>query len=75
MNSRLVSFEEAAEMLQLHHTTIRQRKGGTEMLTHVAGLGRRKFLVRAEVEALVAKVIKQSEEQDGQRKGLLRLAS
>lgn len=75
MNSRLVSFEEAAEMLQLHHTTIRQRKGGTEMLTHVPGLGRRKFLIRAEVEALVSQLIKQAENQDAQRKGLLRLAS
>jgi hypothetical protein len=75
MSSRLVSFEEGAQMLGLHHTTVRQRKGGTEMLTHVAGLGRRKFLIRAEVEALVAQVIKQSENQDSQRKGLLRLAS
>ncbi len=74
MNSRLVSFEEGAKMLGLHHTTIRQRKGGTEMLTHVSGLGRRRFLVRSEVEALVARVIKHSEEQDGRRKGLLRLA-
>jgi hypothetical protein len=62
-------------MLRLHHTTVRQRKGGTEMLTHVTGLGRRKFLIRSEVEALVNRVIKQSEDQDSQRKGLLRLAS
>lgn len=75
MSSRLISFEEGAEMLGLHHTTIRQRKGGTEMLTHVSGLGRRKFLIRAEVEALVARVIKQAEEQDSQRKGLLQMAS
>ena len=62
-------------MLQLHHTTVRQRKAGTEMLTHVSGLGRRKFLIRSEVEALAAKVIQQSVEQDAQRKSLLRLAS
>jgi hypothetical protein len=72
--SRLVSFEEGAAMLQLHHTTVRQRKAGTEMLTHVNGLGRRKFLVRAEVEALVAKTINQSVEQDKERKSLLRVA-
>lgn len=36
--SKLVSFEDGAEMLGLHHTTVRQRKAGTEMLTHVPGL-------------------------------------
>ena len=73
--SRLVSFEEAATMLELHHTTVRQRKGGTEMLTHVPGFGRRKFLIRAEVQALVDRKITQAIEQDKQRKTLLRMAS
>ena len=72
--SKLVSFEEGAEMLQLHHTTVRQRKGGTEMLTHVRGLGRRKFLIRAEVQALVDRTINESLEQDKPRKSLLRVA-
>lgn len=73
--SRLVSFEDGAEMLNLHHTTVRQRKGGTEMLTHVPGFGRRKFLIRAEVEALVNSKINRAVEQDKERKTLLRLAS
>lgn len=73
--SKLLSFEEGAEMLGLHHTTVRQRKGGTEMLTHVPGFGRRKFLIRAEVQALVDRKITQALEQDRQRKTLLRMAS
>lgn len=72
---QLVSFEEGAEMLQLHHTTVRQRKGGTEMLTHVSGFGRRKFLIRAEVEALIQAKLKDAVEQDKERKTLLRMAS
>lgn len=73
--SKLVTFEEAAEMLKLHHTTLRQRKGGTEMLTHVPGFGRRKFLIRSEVQALVDRKINDAIESDRQRKTLLRLAS
>lgn len=73
--SKLISFEEGAEMLCLHHTTVRQRKGGTEMLTHVPGLGRRKMLIRAEVEALANSLIDRAVELDKERKSLLRLAS
>lgn len=73
--SPLISFEAAATLLGLHHTTIRQRKAGTEMLTHVPGLGRRKFLIRSEVEGLAEKVVTQAIEQDKTRKTLLRLAS
>jgi hypothetical protein len=71
-NSPLISFEEAHDILPLHHTTFRQRKAGTEELTHVR-CGRRVFLVRAEVEALAQKLIKSH--QTEQRKTLLRLAS
>lgn len=74
-SSKLISFFEAAELLELHHTTIRQRKSGTEMLTHVPGFGRRKFLIRAEVEALVQSKINRAIELDEERKSLLRLAS
>jgi hypothetical protein len=72
--SLYLSFEEAALMLKLHHTTIRQRKAGTEMLTHVPQ-GRRRFLLKNEVEALQQRTIKQAKEQDQERKTLLRLAS
>lgn len=72
--SPYMSFQEAALVLQLHHTTIRQRKADTEMLTHV-NQGRRKFLIRAEVEALVQAKIKSALAQDKERKTLLRMAS
>ena len=72
--SPYMTFQEAALALQLHHTTIRQRKADTEMLTHV-NQGRRKFLIRAEVEALIQAKIKGAVEQDKERKTLLRLAS
>jgi hypothetical protein len=72
--SLYLTFEEAALMLKLHHTTIRQRKAGTEMLTHVPQ-GRRRFLLRSEVEALQQRAIKHAKEVDQERKSLLRLAS
>lgn len=72
--SKFISFQAAALMLNLHHTTIRQRKADTEMLTHV-NQGRRKFLIRAEVEALVNRKISRAVEQDAERKTLLRMAS
>lgn len=72
--SPYMTFQEAALVLNLHHTTIRQRKADTEMLTHV-NQGRRKFLIRSEVEALVNRNIRQALEQDKERKTLLRLAS
>lgn len=70
----LISFEEAGEILPLHHTTFRQRKAGTQDLTHVR-LGRRVFLVRSEVEALAQKLIKSAKAENEQRRTLLRLAS
>src|SRR6266542_6897137 len=40
--SLLISFEEAGRLLGgLHPNTLRQRKAGTENLTHVTGFGRR----------------------------------
>jgi hypothetical protein len=72
--SPLISFEQAAEILPLHHTTFRQRKAGTADLTHVR-LGRRVFLVRSEVEALAHKLIKSAKTENEHRKTLLRLAS
>lgn len=60
--SKLISFEEAAELLGgINSSTIRQRKGGTEGLTHVRGFGRRVFLIRSEVLALVDRKIAQAE--------------
>lgn len=60
-DSRLMSFEEAGQALGgMSASTIRQRKGGTESLTHVPGFGRRVFLIRAEVDALVRQRIDQA---------------
>ena len=61
IDPRLISFEDAAKLLGgMHPNTIRERKGGTEFLTHVPGFGRRVFLIRAEVEALVDKKINEA---------------
>jgi hypothetical protein len=74
--SRLISFDEAGEMLGgLHPNTLRQRKGGTETLTHVAGFGRRVMLLRDEVEALVELRIGQAHAKERDRRRMLRLAS
>lgn len=64
---RLMSFEDAGRVLGgLHANTIRQRKGGTEDLTHVPGFGRRVFLVRVEVMELADRMIAQA--RAGERK-------
>ena len=61
LDSRLISFEEAAQLLGgISTSAIRQRKGGTESLTHVPGFGRRVFLIRTEVEELVTQRIEQA---------------
>lgn len=71
---RLMSFEEAAQHLGgLHPNTIRQRKGGTEELTHVPGFGRRVFLIRSQVLELVDRKIAQAEAEDRKRRKSLRL--
>jgi hypothetical protein len=73
--SRLISFEQASQLLGgddgLHPNTIRQRKGGTENLTHVGGFGRRKFLIRAEVLELVEKKINEASKAEQQRREIL----
>ena len=74
--SRLISFEEASKILGgLHPNTLRQRKGGTETLTHVSGFGRRVMLIRDEVEALVDLKITQAQAAERDRRKILRLAS
>lgn len=70
----LITFNEASLILPLHHTTFRQRKAGTDELTHVR-FGRRVFLIRTEVEALARKTMKASRDENEQRQTLLRIAS
>ena|SRR5258708_39582835 len=72
LDSRLMSFAEAGQLLGgMHPNTIRQRKGGTEALTHVPGFGRRVFLVRAQVMALIDQKIAQAQAAERKRrKGL-----
>ena len=67
-DSRLISFNEASEILGgMTASAIRQRKAGTENLTHVPGLGRRIFLIRAEVEALVEQLIETAQAKERER--------
>lgn len=75
MSDKLISFEEGGKILNLHHTTIRQRKAGTEGLTHVRGFGRLVKLIEAEVLALRQQKIAESVKQHDERKSLLKLAS
>jgi hypothetical protein len=47
--SLLISFEEAGRLLGgLHPNTLRQRKAGTENLTHITGFGRRIMLLHSD---------------------------
>jgi len=74
--SRLMSFEEAGRILGgLHPNTLRERKGGTENLTHVRGFGRRVMLLREEVNALIELRIAQAHAAERDRRKMLRLAS
>jgi len=60
--SPLISFAEASELMAgVSVSAIRQRKGGTESLTHVSGFGRRVFLIRAEVDALIERKIAEAQ--------------
>lgn len=71
LKSPLMSFEEAGGLMQLHPNTIRQRKGGTDLLTHVPGFGRRVFLVRSEVMELLDRKIAEAKANERRRqKGL-----
>jgi hypothetical protein len=74
--SLLISFEEAGRLLGgLHPNTLRQRKAGTENLTHVTGFGRRIMLLRDEVNALIESKIAQAQAIERDRQKILRLAS
>lgn len=74
IDPRLISFEDASALLGgLHPNTIRQRKGGTEQLTHVPGFGRRVFLIRSQVLELVDRKIALAEAEDRKRRKSLRL--
>ena len=74
--SLLIDFEEAGRLLGgLHPNTLRQRKGGTENLTHVSGFGRRVMLVREEVNALVESKIAQARAAERDRRKMLWRAS
>jgi hypothetical protein len=74
--SRLISFEEAGQLIGgLNPSTLRQRKGGTESLTHVTGFVRRVMLIREEGEALVQLRIVQSQTTNRDRRTILRLVS
>lgn len=65
--ARLISFQTAGEMMGgLHPNTLRQRKAGTERLTHVP-IGRRVMLVRGEVEKLIDERIKQAQANERRR--------
>lgn len=76
IESRLISFEDAGRMLGgLHPNTLRQRKGGSENLTHVYGFGRRVMLIREEVESLVDFKIAQAMASERDRRKILRLAT
>ena len=74
--SLLISFDEAAQLLGgLNANTLRERKAGTENLTHVRGFGRRVMLLREEVNALVELKIAQARAAERDRRKMLRLAS
>lgn len=74
--SPLISFKDAADLLGgLNANTIRQRKGGTELLTHVPGFGRRVFLVRSEVMELVQRRVDQAKANERKRRKGLHLVS
>lgn len=73
--SPLISFEEAGQILGgLHPNTLRQRKAGTDKLTHVSGFGRRIFLLRSEVMELLRFKIEQAQADERQRRKNFRLA-
>ena len=74
-DSRLLSFEEAGRLLGgLHPNTLRQRKAGTESLTHVTGFGRRVMLIREEVNSLIEWKLAQAQAAERDRRNVLRLA-
>lgn len=73
--SPLISFEDAGKLMGgLHANTLRQRKAGTGLLTHVP-MGRRVLLIRAEVEKLIEDRIAQAQADERKRRKTLRLVS
>lgn len=72
-DSRLISFDEAGKLSGgLHPNTFRQRKAGTDLLTHVP-LGRRVMLIRAEVEEWLEGRIAQAQAEERKRRKHLQL--
>lgn len=75
VNPLLISFEDAGKLCGgLHPNTFRQRKAGTELLTHVP-FGRRVMLIRTEVDDLVERKIAQAQADERKRRKTLRLVS
>lgn len=73
--SKLISFEDAGILCGgLHPNTFRQRKAGTDMLTHVP-FGRRVMLIRAEVEKLVEDKIAAAQADERKRRQNFRLVT
>lgn len=73
--SRLISFQDAAkEAGGLHPNTFRQRKAGTDHLTHVP-IGRRVFLLREEFEAWLEERIDRAKAEERKRRKSLHLVT
>jgi len=65
--SRLISFKTAGELAGgLHPNTFRQRKAGTEKLTHVP-IGRRIMLIREEFDQWLEERINQARANERRR--------
>lgn len=71
--SRLISFDDAARLAGgLHPNTFRQRKAGTDKLTHVP-IGRRVMLIRSEFEQWLEERITAAQAQERKRRKNLHL--
>lgn len=71
--SRLISFDDAARLAGgLHPNTFRQRKAGTDKLTHVP-IGRRVMLIREEFEEWLDERITAAQAQERKRSKTLHL--
>lgn len=69
----LISFQEAARLAGgLSASTFRQRKAGTQNLTHVP-FGRRTMLIRSEVMELIERRIAQAQADERKRRQMFRL--
>lgn len=73
--SRLISFKEASQLAGgLHPNTFRQRKAGTDKITHVP-IGRRVFMLRVEFDEWLEDRIIQAQAEERKRRKTLRLVS